>query len=556
MKSKSFYAILAALLLASMMLAACQPAAPAAEEPAVEESFGEPEPTGEIEPMVVTNSECGEGDFIKEIAAVDRYTVRFTLCKPDPAFLAKAAFEPFAIQPKEYLDSTGGTGDILAAPIGTGPYKLSSWERGDSVNFVAFPQYWGEKALTEKAVIRWATESAGRLTELQAGTAHMITNLGPEDFATVEADANLKLIPQANPNIFYLGFTNTFEPFDKVEVRKAIAMGIDRQRIVDNFMPEGSLVAHSFTPCDVPFGCDGPEWYAFDPEAAKAMLAEAGFPDGFSTTIYYRDVARGYLANPADVAVEVQTQLKENLNIDAEVVVMETGEFIDEATNGRLDGIHLLGWGADYMHITNFLDFHFSRNQLQFGNAYPEIYEILEQAATMVDPGDLYTQANQAVLDNVPVIPVSHSSVGYASLANLEGAHVPPFGPSLLSLMKPAEGDTVVYMQNAEPISLFCTDETDGESLAACRQALEGLLVYNKDGEAVAALAESWEANEDVTEFTFNLRQHVQFHDGSWLDANDVVASFSAGVNAADPNHKGNTGAFEYPAYLFGLMND
>jgi peptide/nickel transport system substrate-binding protein len=139
-------------------------------------------------------------------------------------------------------------------------------------------------------------------------------------------------------------------------------MGIDRQRIVDFFLPEGSEVADYFTPCTVPNGCDGDPWYDFDPEAARQLLADAGYPDGFDTIIAYRDVFRGYLPAPGLVAVEIQTQLRENLGITAEVVLMESGEFIDESTSGRLDGMYLLGWGADYLHVTNFLDYHFGRN--------------------------------------------------------------------------------------------------------------------------------------------------------------------------------------------------
>ena len=145
----------------------------------------------------------------------------------------------------------------------------------------------------------------------------------------------------------------------------------------------------------------------------KHCLAEAGYPDGFKTAIYYRDVFRSYLPEPALVAVEFQTQLKENLGIDAEVVVMESGEFIDESTNGRLDGFYLLGWGADYPHPTNFLDFHFSAENPQFGDPFPEIYETLEEASQIGIPADaeaLYAEANNAIKELVPMVPIAHGA--------------------------------------------------------------------------------------------------------------------------------------------------
>ena len=167
---------------------------------------------------------------------------------------------------------------------------------------------------------------------------------------------------------------NTFPPFDNEKVRQAIAMGIDRQRIVDNFMPPGSTVASHFTPCAIPNGCAGDEWYAFDAAAAKALLAEAGFPDGFKTTIHLRDVVRGYLPQPVIVAQDIQAQLKANLDIDATIDVQESGTFIDNADAGKLDGIHLLGWGADYPDVTNFLDYHFGAGSSeQFGDKYDDI---------------------------------------------------------------------------------------------------------------------------------------------------------------------------------------
>ncbi|HHJ06052.1 MAG TPA: peptide ABC transporter substrate-binding protein, partial [Anaerolineae bacterium] len=332
--------------------------------------------------LLDVTAECKDNK-VKEIKALDGMTVEVSLCKPDPAFLAKLAFTPFFIQPQEWIEQTGGTGDLLEHPIGTAPYKLESWNRGDSIIFKRFDDYWGDPAKTETLVFRWAAEGAARLLELQSGTVDYIVKLSPDDYDAVESDPNLQFLPVPNPNIMYLAMTNTFEPWGDVRVRKAIAMGIDRQRIIDNFYPDGSEVASHFTPCSIPNGCTGDDWYDFDPEAARALLAEAGYPDGFKTKIFYRDVFRVYLPEPGLVAVELQSQLKDNLGIDAEVVVMESGEFIDESTGGRLDGMYMLGWGADYLHVTNFLDFHFSRSNPQFGDPFPEIYETLEEASTI-----------------------------------------------------------------------------------------------------------------------------------------------------------------------------
>jgi ABC-type transport system substrate-binding protein len=550
------------LLLVSVALAACQPAA--TEAPAPTEPPAAPpteEPMEEFVGLVVAAPSCDYGGKVSSIEAVDRYSVVFTLCKPDPAFIAKAAFTPFGIYPQEWLDANANEANqetLLSAPVGTGAYRLDSWNRGDSLVFKRFDNYWGDAAIAETLVFRWATESAARLLELQAGTVDYITNLGPDDFATVEADASLQIVPLPAPNILYIAMTNTFAPFDNVNVRRAIGQGIDRARIVENFYPEGSEVASHFTPCSIAGGCEGAAWPNFDAQAARDLLAAEGLGDGFETTIYYRDVFRDYLPEPGSVAVELQTQLADNLGITASIVVMESGEFIDESTNGRLDGIYLLGWTGDYPHPTNFLDFHFSAQNPQFGDPHAAIYEPLEQASQIADPADaadLYAAANTAIVDLAPMVPVVHSVNAYAASADLGNVNNPPFGSVIHRLIDPGK-DTMVFMKNAEPISLFCQDETDGESLDSCQQVMEGLYVYNTEGNPVPALATGCTANDELTVWTCSLREGVTFHDGSSFDANDVVATWGAGIDAANPNHIGNTGAFEYYSYLWdGLMN-
>ena len=567
MSGKRFLLIVGLVLL-GLMLVACgttadepeevEEAATAAPTEAPEEPTEEPvEEEMAFEPLVLDAGDCDYGGKILSIEAIDELTVRFNLCKTDPAFLAKLAFTPFAIQPQEWLEETGGTGELLRRPIGTGPYMVEEWIQGDQVIYKRFDDYWGEPAASETAVLRWNQEAAARLVELQAGNVDFITNVGPDDMPGVDEDPDLLLLPQPNPNTFYIGFSNKFAPFDDVRVRQAIAMGINRQQIVDIFYPPGSEVASHFTPCSIPNGCEGEAWYEFDPEAGRALLAEAGFPDGFDTSIFYRDVVRVYLPEVPNVAVEIQNQLAENLGINAEVVVMESGEFIAVSQQGDLDGLHMLGWGADYPHITNFLDFHFGRQNTQFGDSYPEIYENLETGAVIADVSEAapsYVAANNAIKEQVPMLPVAHGTAAHASLATVDNAYVPPFGAIQFYKMDPGK-DTFVIMQNNEPISLFCHDESDGESLRPCQQVVEPLLEYEDDsGDLVPELATSCEPDADGLAYTCSLRAGVLFHDGSKFDANDVVASWSVGLDAANPLHVGNTGTFFYYEYLWDQL--
>ena len=498
---------------------------------------------------------CEYGGDLEKLTAVDEFTVEFDLCKPNPAFLAQIAFGVFGIQPEEHLEATSGA--PLDNPVGTGPYILDEWVRGDSVNFTRFDDYYGPQPAHSTLVLKWATESAGRMLELQSGTVDGITFPGTEDLELIETDPNLSLLSKPEPNIFYVGFTDTFTPYDNVDVRKAIGMGIDRQQIVDIFYPVGSEVASHFTPCSVENGCQGESWYDFDPTAAKQMLSDAGYPDGFETSIFYRDVTRGYLPTPGDVAVNIQTQLRENLGIEAEVVQMESAEFIQACSSaGTCDGIHLLGWTGDYPHVTNFLDFHFGEGVAQFGGGHPEIWEPLAEASGIADASvaaPLYESANNAIKELVPMVPIAHAGAFFGASAAVSGSNAPPWGHVQLNLWDNGT-DTVVFMQGNEPISLYCADESDGESLRACGQVIEALYSYDIEGNVRPQLATECAPNEALDLWTCTLRQGVLFHDGSTFDANDVIVSFTAGLDASSPLHTGNSGAFDYYSYLWNSL--
>ncbi|OGO60173.1 MAG: peptide ABC transporter substrate-binding protein, partial [Chloroflexi bacterium RBG_19FT_COMBO_47_9] len=495
--------------------------------------------------------------ILKSIEAVDELTVKFTMCVPDPAFPAKAAFSAFQIYPSEYLESTGGGGDLVDHPVGTGPFVFEAWNRGENVTLTRFDGYWGEPAKAATAIFRWTAEGPQKLIELQAGTVDGIDNVAPDDMETVQNDPNLQLTPRDPFNIFYVGMNNTYPPFDNEQVRQAIGMAIDRQRLVDTFYPPGSSVADQFLPEGLLARPTDSAWYDFDPVAAKELLAQAGFPDGFETTLKYRNVFRGYLPEPPVIAQDLAAQLKENLNIDLELVEMESGAYIDAANAGQLEGLYLLGWTGDFPDPMNFYDFHFGTGATdQFGTKWDDITSRLAEAAQLGDEEArraIYTEVNDLLKQHVPMIPVAHGASAAAYLATVEGAHASPLGNESLEVMAVPGQDTFTFMQNAEPIGLYCGDETDGESLRVCEQVLESLLAYEVGGaKVIYSLAEAYTVNEDATEWTFTLQPGVLFHDGSSLDANDVVLSWAIQWDAAHPLHVGRVGDFSYFSGLFG----
>jgi peptide/nickel transport system substrate-binding protein len=536
--------------------------APASAAPSVEATAAAP-----YEGLVYPesgDSACGTEGYtgqIGSIKALDAGTVEFTLCAPDAAFLAKIAFSVFGIQDADYLAAHAEDGSYLDQPNGTGPYTLSEWSKGNRMVFSAFPDYWGEPAKTANLELRWSDEAAQRLLELQSGNVDGIDNPGPSDIATIQGDSSLQFAARPGLNTMYLGFNNTIEPWDDVKVRQAIAMGIDRERLVENFYPEGSTVANYFTPCEIEFACEGDDYYDFDPAAAKALLAEAGFPDGFETSIQFRAAVRGYLPDPPVIATEIQSQLEENLGITATLDLQESGAFLDANAAGTLDGIFILGWGADYPDPSNFLDYHFgSGSGVKFGEPFPEIVAALNEGLQTAVPAErtaAYTTANNLIKELVPAVIVAHGASGAAYKADIEGAYASVFGAEVFATMTAGDRDTLVFMQNAEPLSLYCGDETDGETLRACEQVSESLYRYEVGGAAaIPSLASECTANDDSTVWTCTLQSGVKFHDGADLDANDVVTSYAVQWDAAHPLHKGRSGAFEYwPGLWGGYLN-
>jgi len=504
---------------------------------------------------------CGVAPYagtIKRITAVDRLTVEFQLCASDVAFLPKLAFASFGIQDADWLLANAPGKKYLTTTNGTGPYKLKSWDKGNRVVMEAFADYWGAKALTPNFELRWGPTAASRLIDLQSGAVDGIDNPGIEEIKTIKADPSLAFYGRDPMNVAYLGVNRSKAPWSDEKVRRALAMGIDRERIVKNFYPEGSLAAKKFTPCPplVPFGCEGDDWYAFDAAAAKQLLTDANFDFTKTYKVSFRAATRPYNPDPPAIATEIKSQLETNLGIKTTLDLQESGTFRKNVTAGTYDGMILYGWGADYPDITNFLDFHFGGGSgPKFGGPFDDIAAALTKGATSpvdADRAAAYVIANNLVKQHVPVVPLLHGANGTAFKADVQGAHSSPLTTEIFAVMK-ASDPTLTFEQSAEPISLYCGDESDGESLRACEQITEGLYAYKIGGtDPVPSLATECTSNADKSIWTCKLRDAVKFHDGASFEANDVVTTWAAMWDTKHPAHVGNDGSFEYFTSLWG----
>jgi peptide/nickel transport system substrate-binding protein len=504
------------------------------------------------------------GGNLKLITATDSHTVEFDFCNPDVAFLSQIAFQALAIDDAGYLianmGTTAGSGAILNTPNGTGPYELATWDKGTRMDFKAFDGYWGPKALTPNLEFQWSDQAAARLVALQAGSVDGIDNPGKGDIATIQGDSTLKFYPREGTNTLYLGMNNTDSPWTNLKVRQAVAQAIDRKNIVDNFYPPGSSVADFFVPCSIPDACKGDKYWDYDPSAAKTLfqqgMQELGVdPATFSTKLSFRAAVRPYLPDPPTIAQEVANELQTNLGITVTLDLQDSGTFLDNNAAGKLDGLFLLGWGMDFPDASNFMDYHFGPGSgAKFGKPFPDLVAAITKAGrTPVDAtreAD-YTKANNLIKADVPAVIIAHGGSGAAYKATVKNAVAAPLEEQFAFMQAP--GDTLTFMQNAEPLSLYCGDETDGETLRACNQVKESLYAYEPGGSGThPALAKKCTSNKDLTVWTCDLQTGVKFQQGQDFGPDDVILSFAAQWDTLNKLHVGRSGAFEYWDSLIG----
>jgi ABC-type transport system substrate-binding protein len=355
---------------------------------------------------------------------------------------------------------------------------------------------------------------------------------------------------------------NLSKPFDDVRVRLAVALSVNRQRLVDTFYPAGTSVAHSFVPCAITFGCAGDAWYEQDIAQAKELLAEAGFPNGFATTILVRDLVTSHTPYPKEIAQDLQDQLLE-IGIKTKIEVLESTTWIDRLISGKNVGLGVGGgWVADYPDPTNYLDFFFradSGGSARFGAPYSDVSEILVKAAQATDATKreaLYAEANNLIKANVPMVPVVQTGSGIAYRADVLGANASPLELENLAVLQPGNRDQLVWVIPSEPSSLYCQGAPGGQDpLRICAQISESLYGFvDGSAELKPVLATGCTGSENGSTWTCKLRKNVIFHDGSQFDATDVVDSFAVQWDCAHP-WRLKTESYYYFPLLSGFLN-
>ncbi|MBN2261145.1 MAG: ABC transporter substrate-binding protein [Clostridiales bacterium] len=358
----------------------------------------------------------GYPGIVKEVRVVDDYTVQIELFTPSAPFLSNLAMPSFAIMSPAAFEQYGA--DIFKNPVGTGPFQFVEWIKDDKIVLEKNENYWGEGPLLDKLIFRTIPDNSARLLELQAGTIDMMIGLSPDDAQIVADDPNLDLYLRPSMNVGYLAMNELKAPFDDVRVRQALNYAVDKQSIIDAFYAGLAEPAKNPLPPSLWGYNDNVEAYEYNPEKAKELLAEAGFPDGFETTLWAMPVARPYMPQPKEIATALQQQFAA-VGVQAEIVTMDWATYLEKGQNGEHD-TYLLGWTGDNGDPDNFIYVLLDQDNANIGSAgnvafykNQEVHDLLIAAQIESDQekrAELYEKAQLIIHNDAPWVPLVHST--------------------------------------------------------------------------------------------------------------------------------------------------
>jgi peptide/nickel transport system substrate-binding protein len=383
----------------------------------------------------------------KGCKANGKYTVTLFLTRRSSSFLSAIGLPNFGIASpaalKQYqadagtVDATGvfhPTGTFATQhPVGTGPYMLSSWSIGNKLELVVNPRYWGKRPSLTRVIFRPIGDTAARLQALQTGEIQGFDGVNPSDFATITGNKGLKLLRRAPFTVGYVGINQSIPPMDKLQVRQALAYGLDRKTVATAFYAGQGTVATQFLPPTL-FGSakKGLPDYPYNPDKAKQLLQQAGLTLPVKIDFWYpTNVSRPYMPDPARNFQAFQASLeKSGFN-----VVAHSAPWRPDYRAGVQAGKHqvfLFGWIADFADPANFLNVHFGSKTAQFGFDNPSLFSLLAKADA--EPNyekrvALYQQASVDVMKFLPVVPYVWSSSAVAVKSNVTGYITSPNGP-------------------------------------------------------------------------------------------------------------------------------
>lgn len=365
---------------------------------------------------------------IVDVQAPAPTRVVIKLAKPLGPFLRDIAEQSFGLGSPAAITADPKAFEIK--PVGSGPYQVAEWVRDDHVTLVANPKWPGPKPGYQTVIIRDIPDQATSVLSIQKGDIDMLTDPRPDDAATLGKQQGIAIVEQPSNNNSYVAMNVEKKPFGDARVRQAVAYALDLATMAKSLYSKGAVVADNWTPPGMLGENPAVKAYPHDVAKAKALLAAAGYPNGFTTSLTYPTAPRPYLPEPQRVAETIQANL-EQAGIHVTLQPFEFGVFLDNVKHGRHE-MCLIGWTGDNGDPDNFfyplLDQDSARKD---GNAQnysfwrdPNFHALMLRGQGTVNDAQraaVYRQANAMVHDLAPAIPLVHTTVPIVMKSTIKG---------------------------------------------------------------------------------------------------------------------------------------
>ena len=371
---------------------------------------------------------------IKQVVKVNDSTVRFDLNKGSSVFPDVIGSGYFGIASPAAIKAQGAKyGTPAGKPVGTGPFVFQSWRTGDRVTLSANKSYWGVKPKVDTLVIRNIKDPSQRLNELRAGTIDFTSDMNPDALKTIQGDRNLVAVKKPSFNVGFLSLNNKNEYLKNDKVRQAISMAINKKAITDAFWNGLAVSNASFLPPVLAWANSKnvPADYKFDPAAAKKLLAEAGYPNGFTLDLWYMPVSRPYFPTPKPIAEAMAADLSA-IGIKVQLKTEDWAKYLEDRNKEPGFDMYMIGWTGDYGDPDNFYGAYYGQNGSSDINWNPpELQTLLDKGRAAVNQAErakYYAQIHEITYKANYRLPIAHSSPLGAARSYVKGWVPSPLG--------------------------------------------------------------------------------------------------------------------------------
>ena len=378
----------------------------------------------------------GMPELIKSIDKLDDNTVRFTLNHAEAPFLADIAMDYAVILSAEYAEKllkAGKPEQLDLVPVGTGPFQRVAYQKDAVIRYKANPDYWKGKAPIDNLVFTITPDASVRYAKLKADECHVMPYPNPADLDIMRTDQSIKLLEREGLNVGYLAFNTQKQPFTDKRVRQALTMAINKQAIIEAIFQGAGTIAKNPLPPTIWSYNDAVQDYSYAPEKARQLLAEAGYPHGFTTDIWAMPVQRPYNPNARRMAEMIQADWAK-VGVQAKIVSYEWGEYLKRSKEGEHQTL-LLGWTGDNGDPDNFLNVLLSCDAVGGANrarwCYPPFEELIKKAKRISNQEErtrLYRQAQVIFKEEAPWVTIAHSMVYQPVRQEVVDFRIDPFG--------------------------------------------------------------------------------------------------------------------------------